>query len=252
MEFISGIHNYCDRWCEKCNFTSRCQVFEKTSDLTSEQLDKNNNSLWETLSKNLSDLKDKIYQDALKHGIDLSVPFTEEEDKENKAREDNINHGINESLLIKLSENYQNIAKPFIDDSDGIVDLNRQLIANLHLGITTEEDVVYIMADIGTCLDILQWYLYFIQSKLTRALHGKLEGEEWEEKNGFPKDSDGSAKIALVAIDKNMSAWAQLYKILPSSQDKSLEALSLLEQLKNKILLEFPEAMQFKRPGFDD
>ena len=187
----------------------------------------------------------------MKHGIDLSLPCTEEEEKEYKATEDNIAHGINESMLIKLCKTYQNIAKPFIDDSEGIVDLNRQLIANLHLGINTEEDVVYTMADIGTCFDILQWYLYFIQSKLTRALHGQLEGEDWEEENGYPKDSDGSAKIALVAIEKSVSAWAQLYNILPSSQDKSLEALSLLEQLKNKTLHEFPESMQFKRPGFD-
>ena len=25
--FISGIHNYCDRWCERCEFTNRCSVF---------------------------------------------------------------------------------------------------------------------------------------------------------------------------------------------------------------------------------
>jgi len=27
--FISGIYNYCDRWCERCNFTSRCLVYEQ-------------------------------------------------------------------------------------------------------------------------------------------------------------------------------------------------------------------------------
>src|ERR1700752_4405728 len=25
--FIVGIYNYCDRWCAKCRFTSRCRVF---------------------------------------------------------------------------------------------------------------------------------------------------------------------------------------------------------------------------------
>src|SRR5687768_2257063 len=25
--FIPGIYNYCDRWCERCGFTSRCRVF---------------------------------------------------------------------------------------------------------------------------------------------------------------------------------------------------------------------------------
>src|SRR6266481_3050097 len=27
-EFISGVYNYCDRWCERCPFTSRCAVYE--------------------------------------------------------------------------------------------------------------------------------------------------------------------------------------------------------------------------------
>jgi len=26
-QFISGIYNYCDRWCERCSFTSRCMNF---------------------------------------------------------------------------------------------------------------------------------------------------------------------------------------------------------------------------------
>ena len=25
--FILGIFNYCDRWCERCPFTSRCRSF---------------------------------------------------------------------------------------------------------------------------------------------------------------------------------------------------------------------------------
>ncbi len=25
--FIVGIYNYCDSWCEPCQFTSRCRVF---------------------------------------------------------------------------------------------------------------------------------------------------------------------------------------------------------------------------------
>ena len=25
--FIPSIHNYCDRWCERCPFTSRCRAY---------------------------------------------------------------------------------------------------------------------------------------------------------------------------------------------------------------------------------
>jgi hypothetical protein len=49
---ISGIHNYCDRWCERCIYTSKCAVFESTSKLSSEQLDMDNNEFWDNLSSN--------------------------------------------------------------------------------------------------------------------------------------------------------------------------------------------------------
>ena len=27
-KFISGIYNYCDRWCERCRFTAYCRVYD--------------------------------------------------------------------------------------------------------------------------------------------------------------------------------------------------------------------------------
>jgi hypothetical protein len=44
----------------------------------------------------------------------------------------------------------------------------------------------------------------------------------------------------------------RLYSFLPSSEDTTLQALSLLEQLNQKTIEEFPDAMKFIRPGFDD
>lgn len=46
--FISGIYNYCDRWCERCQFTSRCLVYaqEQASTDGSESNDINNEAFW--------------------------------------------------------------------------------------------------------------------------------------------------------------------------------------------------------------
>ncbi|MDB5210640.1 MAG: hypothetical protein JWQ30_1467, partial [Sediminibacterium sp.] len=41
-EFISGIHNYCDRWCERCTFTNRCSIYEDPGDVSPEERDLNN------------------------------------------------------------------------------------------------------------------------------------------------------------------------------------------------------------------
>ena len=119
------------------------------------------------------------------------------------------------------------------------------------MGITNEEDVVHTVAHIGDGFEIIQWYLFFVDAKLQRALRGKLEDDGWEEENDFQKDSDGSAKIALIAIDRSMGAWQGLYNTMPVCEDIALNALSVLSRLKQKALEEFPKAMEFKRPGFD-
>jgi hypothetical protein len=46
--FIEGIYNYCDRWCERCPFTSRCLVYaQEHADADGpEANDINNEAFW--------------------------------------------------------------------------------------------------------------------------------------------------------------------------------------------------------------
>ncbi len=251
-KFIPGIYNYCDRWCERCTFTTRCRNFESTGKLSSEQLDMSNKAFWDTISSNFQEATRLLYKAAGDHGIDIGKGMTKEEEAEYEQRQIFIETTTKQHILSKLCKEYQQIAMPFAEKGEGMVAKTRELVAHLHLGIKTEEDVVYTMAGIGDCFDIIQWYLFFIDAKLQRALHGKIEGEEWEAENGYQKDSEGSAKIALIAIGRSMEAWAKLYELMPSSEDAALKVLALLGQLKRKTMDEFPKAMEFKRAGFDD
>ncbi len=252
-KFIDGIYNYCDRWCERCTFASRCRNYESTSKLTPEQLDMNNKAFWDNISSNFRGALRLLQKADEKHGIDMNKPMTEEEETAYKKREAFLETASKQHPLSKLCKQYQKIVMLFVKKSNAdFVDKTRELVSHLHLGITSEENVVHTVAGIGDCFDIIQWYLFFIDAKLQRALHGKLEGEDWEEKNGYQRDSDGSAKIALIAMERSIAAWTKLYELLPSSEDVALKSLALLQQLQQKATTEFPKAMQFKRPGFDD
>jgi len=52
---ISGIYNYCDRWCERCPFTSRCLNFEMSEEKFDDpqSRDLNNEAFWEKLGETL-------------------------------------------------------------------------------------------------------------------------------------------------------------------------------------------------------
>lgn len=251
-KFIPGIYNYCDRWCERCSFTSRCRTCERTGKLSAEQSDLNNKAFWESIAANFKEALTLLQKAAEKNGFDINASMSNEERIAWEEKKSFLHTKINSHLLSKLCKKYQKTAIPFVKNSEAFVDRTRELVNHLHLGITSEKEMVHTVAGIGDCFEVIQWYLFFIDAKLQKALQGKIEAKEWKTGNAYQKDSDGSAKIALVAIERSMGAWSRLYEFLPSSEDSALDALSLLEQLKQKAIEEFPNAMNFKRPGFDD
>jgi hypothetical protein len=68
----------------------------------------------------------------------------------------------------------------------------------------------------------------------------------------FPKDSDGSAKIALIAMDRSISAWAGLREALGDDPDGILDLLAQLAAIRRQTEKIFPEARAFVRAGFDE
>jgi hypothetical protein len=250
QKFIPGIYNYCDRWCERCTFASRCQNYDSTSKFSPEQLDINNKVFWDTISENFAKAIALIHKAAQEHGIDLNTAWTKEEEEAYAKRKRFLKDATQNDPLIKLCKKYEQTVRPFLQSNYDMVDKSKELVSEFEMGLKTELQVIHAVAGIGDCVEIIQWYLFFIDTKLQRALRCKLDG--FEEKHDFPKDSDGSAKIALIAIERSMNAWMNLYELMPSAEDTALKCLAILSQLKQQALQEFPNAMQFKRPGFDE
>lgn len=73
QQFITGIHNYCDRWCERCPFTSRCLNFELGDEQFAdpETRDIKNEAFWKNLAETLRATLDLVKETAGREGIDL-------------------------------------------------------------------------------------------------------------------------------------------------------------------------------------
>lgn len=71
--FISGIFNYCDRWCERCSFTSRCINFALSEEeyADPETRDMNNEKFWNKLSENFRAVIEMVYEMAEERGIEF-------------------------------------------------------------------------------------------------------------------------------------------------------------------------------------
>lgn len=245
-KFIEGIYNYCDRWCERCEFTSRClnyEMGEKQFD-DPESRDINNKKFWQKLSETFQLTLEMVKETAEEMGIDLDAADDEELMKEQELIEENAeNHHLSQTAY-KYAETVRN----WLEKSEELFkqkdeELNMKLNCSLPGSNPGIEAV-----NIRDSMEIISWYQYQIYVKLRRALSGKLEDDESPD---YPKDSDGSAKVALIGIDRSIASWGRIMKHFPERKDEILDFLISLDRLRKQAEKEFPDARAFVRVGFD-
>ena len=232
---IPGIHNYCDRWCERCMFTRHCAVYKMTKD-DEDDLDGNNKAFWERLALNFAAIRKMIEDSMERFDIDPEElkqnadAFRWEEREETDAE--------------KLTRTY----------SDKITDWlkkNKETFHEIMLREGMENEAMVLAVD--DAVEVLYWYADFIHVKTRRAMDTNdpfgLENEPFEERF---YDNLGTAKIVLISIKRSMEALSFLMNYMPEQEDEILSLLVLLEKSQRKIKERWPTAMAFKRPGFDD
>lgn len=102
---------------------------------------------------------------------------------------------------------------------------------------------------IDNAFSVLKWYQDFIGAKLLRALGGKHEHVEGLERS--QSDWNGSAKVALLALEDIIAATEKLLQITDGREPQLIRFWQLSQNFKEELGHEFPYAFEFIRPGFD-
>ena len=78
--FIPGIYNYCDRWCERCFFTARCINFAMIREYSADPAasDITNEKFWQSLSEIFKVTREMLEESAEELGRDLDSFYFEE------------------------------------------------------------------------------------------------------------------------------------------------------------------------------
>jgi len=233
--FIAGIYNYCDRWCERCPQTRRCLNFSLSEEEFSdpEAHDIRNEAFWRKLSEIWGETLELLREAGKKWGVELETLDSAAADTKRIGGQDEAaeNHAI-----CRAARSYSEIVEDWFKKREqfpfGIVTVAGQ-------GMEIEE-----------AFEVIRWYQYFIAAKVGRAIRGKTEEEE-ERNDEFPSDADGSAKIALIGLDRSMGAWAVIPRYNRLHTESVFEIISFLDLLRQAVEETFPRARSFIRPGFD-
>lgn len=225
---ISGIYNYCDRWCERCPLTSRCLVYaaEQQDEVLLQNQDIRNAAFCNKLNTMIDETREMVAEWANQAGIDLSQS-ADDTQTPTKPKQRNVdNHP-----LTKAGKKYANAASDWFRELEA-TSVNEKADADAR--------------------EIIQWYQYQIAVKTMRALSARKTEEEDPEFAEQPKDSDGSAKVALLGIDRSIAAWRLMQLSLPERAEVVVPLILQLARLRNRLEKHFPDARSFVRPGFDE
>ncbi len=233
--FISGIYNYCDRWCERCPQTSRCLNFATSEEEFSdpETKDIQNEAFWKKLSETFAETMELLKESAKEWGVDLDqLDDTDNLETIQAKRKAAENH-----LLSRAAKKYSERVDDWFEERETLF---FEMAAAAREGVSIEEAV-----------EVIRWYQYFICAKVMRAIRGKSEEEEegWDE---FPSDADGSAKVALIACDRSIAAWAVIQQYITDDDHEVIDLIGFLDRLIQAMEETFPKARSFIRPGFDE
>jgi hypothetical protein len=227
---ISGIFNYCDRWCEKCTFTERCLVFQTEMYDNMEVDDLSNQKFWDNISLNFEVSMDMLYEMAAENGVDIDALADAEMATE---------------LADNSTSNLQKMAKALSLDCMFWSKNNREYFNEILSQLSAKD--LNVQKQFSDAIEIVNWYSIMIGPKIHRASAGKLFTNEAE-----TQQSNGSAKVALIAIERSLMGFRILYDALPEKRDEIIDFLARLAHVKKRTLSAYPNAMSFKRPGFDD
>ena len=270
--FISGIYNYCDRWCERCPFTSRCFLYateQADPDLDDPEVrDIGNKKFWRKLQSIFRSTAELIQEWAEETGVDLnSIDVSAEMAEHERELE-----AAEKSELSQIAHRYASCVEnwfreEFATEGNVHYDSNQAELSDDDQDITIQD-----------AAQVVRWYQFFIAVKLMRAQSGGSQiDEDLDDEDDLPidflnfeneddedvdydeviaqtarMDANGSAKVALVAIDRSLAAWRALQLSLPEKSETIKPMLIDLDALRSAVEARFPRARDFIRPGLDE
>lgn len=229
--YIDFISAYCDGWCERCPFTERCSHFAV---------------------KCAEAMCDGDFQAALELALgNARVPGREPE----------------KPIGQRMAEAFADFepSQKELDEIGREMDLRSERVRRHPLAESTtdytvasrrwldEHDRCAGHADASVCeaVEVIGWDSHLIHVKIMRALNGRDEDPtgRWFG-SAVQSDWNGSAKLSLILIERSARAWQTLAEGL---NDEAAAVLAKsLRLLQEQMTQEFPQAMKFRRPGFDD
>jgi hypothetical protein len=103
--------------------------------------------------------------------------------------------------------------------------------------------------NVREALEVISHFSFFVAAKIHRALQGLADDDG---NRDFPPDFEGSAKIALIGLERMRAAFATIADVAYVSRESAMVFVNELTWLIAETEKAVPLARAFVRAGFDE
>jgi hypothetical protein len=229
IDTIDHISTYCDSWCERCPFTSRCSAYAVRIATT-------------------------MCDGDFAAGLELVLGPFPKPNGEKEADDDVPDWAeMEEPTEAELAE----AASEWQQRKERLNDLPVSRLAwkvswRAHAWLEAHaEQWRTSVPMLAEAIRVATWDCFLVTAKVRRALSGKdhfLRGDDVDD-DPVQNDWNGSAKVALISLARSAEAWSVIAGITAEPEAAQIEAE--LRTLRDDVERTFPDAWRFVRPGFD-
>ncbi|MEJ5263520.1 MAG: hypothetical protein WHT45_12605 [Ignavibacterium sp.] len=240
--FIDGIYNYCDRWCERCNFTDRCRLFyleteRNVQHIINDEDPQDPNVFTKDIEESLSETMNMISEKMEEMNID-----PEDIDDNNFP----IEYDYDAYPINILASNFK--------DSMGLIEELHNFYGLNTIDAIDKNTMTNELKEIKENLSILSWYSPMVYVKIKSLIRAnedyKTEDDE-EIKEIIKEEIFVTGKLLYIALTKSLSALSNLHEYCSELSDQIIDMMILLTKIKDDLLKMYPEIPDYKRPYFD-
>lgn len=244
-ETIPGIYIYCNRWCEMCPFTIKCEAFAADKSFQNAEHDEKMKKFWHDLESGIGKNEENIIGLAAEKGISL----TEFDKPTNKKDFDLFQKGAKSNLILKAGRDYEDLVDDWFDKA--IEEYGLAIVETENGAMPKLDNILPGNDKYNPMFEIVLRFQLQIYLKLSRMFYSKgREGDKPEE--GVEADNPYAVgKTNIETIMRSFAAWSIIAEKYPKDE-MIFDLLVLLLRLKNNIITNFPETEKFVRVGLDD
>ena len=249
--FIPGIYNYCDRWCERCDYTHRCRVYRDSQRRRDrhgrhgEDPDDLDVAL-QDVSRSFAKARRMLDRWAKANDLDLEEMLAE---GSADLAERNAERHAETRPAVLAAKRYMDLCGPLLEllrpafeqareDAEGRAAL---------MDVTAEADR---LAHVRQAFDVLSWDYRLIYVKARRAMECRAEADrQTDDSREFAlHDAAGTGHVVRKCLVRSKAALTEIYDWDEALRDRVIELLLTAERVQQAIEEAIPQALEFVWP----